>query len=173
MSGRVRGVVRAFEGVEPRLAEGCFVADGAVIVGDVTLGPQSSVWYNAVLRGDVMPIRVGARTNLQDLAMVHVTTGLSTTVIGDEVTVGHRAILHGCEVADRVLIGMGAVVLDLAVIESDVVLAAGALVPPRARLESGYLYVGSPAKKSRALTERDRAMIEEGWRAYVDLGARH
>lgn len=173
MSGRVRGLVRAFEGVSPRLADGCFVADGAVIVGDVTLGPQSSVWYNAVLRGDVMPIRVGARSNLQDLATVHVTTDLSTTVIGDEVTVGHRAILHGCEVADRVLIGMGAVVLDLAVIESDVVLAAGALVPPKARLESGFLYVGSPAKKARALTERDRAMIEEGWRAYVDLGARH
>ncbi|MEZ4409089.1 MAG: gamma carbonic anhydrase family protein [Polyangiales bacterium] len=173
MSVRVRGLVRPFEGVSPRLADDCFVADGAVIVGDVTLGPQSSVWYNAVLRGDVMPIRVGARSNLQDLAMVHTTTNLSTTVVGDEVTVGHRAILHGCEVADRVLIGMGAVVLDLAVIESDVVLAAGALVPPKARLESGFLYVGSPAKKARALTERDRAMIEEGWRAYVDLGARH
>lgn len=173
MNGSIRGTVRAFENKSPRLSDGCFVADGAMIVGDVVMGPESSVWYNAVLRGDVMPIRIGARSNVQDLSVVHTTTDVSTTVLGDEVTVGHGVILHGCEIHDRVLVGMGAIVLDLAVIESEVVLAAGALVPPRARLESGYLYVGSPAKKLRKLTERDKAMIEEGWRAYVDLAARH
>ena len=120
-----------------------------------------------------MPIRVGARSNIQDLTMVHGTTGLAASSIGDEVTVGHRVILHGCTIHDRVLVGMGAIVLDLAVIESDVVVGAGSLVTPRSRLESGWLYLGSPAKKVRRLTEADRGMIEEGWRAYAHLAVRH
>lgn len=170
---RVRGALRDFEGKGPVLGEGVYVAEGAVLVGDVTLGDESSVWYGCVLRGDVMPIRVGRRSNIQDLSVVHTTTNLSTAVIGDEVTVGHRVILHGCVLHDRVLVGMGSVVLDNAVVESDVVLGAGSLVPPRAKLESGYLYVGSPARKLRALRDTDRAMIEDGWRSYVDLGKRH
>ncbi len=170
---RVRGLIEEFEGRRPVLGEGVYVAAGAVLVGDVTLGSLSSVWYGTVLRGDVMPIRVGARSNLQDLSVVHTTTRVSTAVIGDEVTVGHRVILHGCVIHDRVLVGMGSVVLDNAVLESDVVLGAGSLVPPRARLESGFLYVGSPARKVRALRDGDRAMIEDGWRTYVDLGRRH
>lgn len=173
MSPRVRGAVLPFEGRTPNLADGVYIADGARVIGDVVLGEGASVWYNAVLRGDVMPIRVGARSNIQDLTMIHTTTDLSTAVIGAEVTVGHRVILHGCEVGDRVLIGMGAIVLDNVVIESDVVVGAGALVPPRMRLESGYLYLGSPAKKVKALGPRERQMIDEGWRAYVDLGQRH
>jgi len=169
----VSGLVRAFGGVTPSLGEGAFLAETAAVIGDVALGPGSSIWYGSVLRGDVAPIRVGARSNIQDLSMVHGTTGLSSTTLGDEVTVGHRVILHGCTIGDRVLVGMGSIVLDLAVIETDVVLGAGSLVTPRSRLESGWLYLGSPAKKVRRLNDADRAMIEEGWRAYVHLAARH
>jgi len=165
--------VKAFEQFVPTLGEGAYVAEGAMVIGDVVLGAQSSVWYGTVLRGDVMPIRVGARSNLQDLTVVHTTTGVSTVVVGDEVTVGHRVILHGCTLHDRVLVGMGAIVLDNVVVESDVVVGAGALVPPGMRLASGFLYLGSPAKKVRALGDRDRAMIDAGWQAYVELGSRH
>jgi carbonic anhydrase/acetyltransferase-like protein (isoleucine patch superfamily) len=173
VTAHVRGLLRPYEGVSPSLGDDAFVADSAVVVGDVVVGPGSSIWYGAVLRGDVMPIRVGARSNIQDLTMVHGTTGLAASSIGDEVTVGHRVILHGCTIHDRVLVGMGAIVLDLAVIESDVVVGAGSLVTPRSRLESGWLYLGSPAKKVRRLTEADRGMIEEGWRAYAHLAVRH
>jgi carbonic anhydrase/acetyltransferase-like protein (isoleucine patch superfamily) len=105
--------------------------------------------------------------------MVHTTTGSRRWCIGDEVTVGHRVILHGCTVHDRVLVGMGAIVLDLAVIESDVVIGAGSLVTPGMRLTAGHVYVGAPAKRVRALRDSDRAMIDAGWRAYVDLSKRH
>lgn len=165
--------MRAFGGVTPTFGDGAFVAETAAVIGDVVVGPGSSVWYGAVLRGDVAPIRIGARSNVQDLSMVHATTGLSSTTLGDEVTVGHGVILHGCTIGDRVLVGMGSIVLDLAVIETDVIVGAGSLVTSRSRLESGWLYLGSPAKKARRLTSADRAMIEEGWRAYVDLAERH
>lgn len=173
MSARLRGTLRPFESRHPALGPDVFLAEGSVVVGDVTLGARASVWYGAVLRGDTMPIRVGARSNIQDLSVVHITTDVAGTTIGDEVTVGHRVILHACTVGDRVLVGMGAIVLDEAVIEREVVLGAGSLVPPRARLESGYLYLGSPAKRIRPLRDSDFAMIEAGWRAYVDLGDRH
>lgn len=173
MSAVVRGVVRPYDGVAPRFGDDVFVADTASVIGDVELGEGSSVWYGAVLRGDVAPIRIGRRTSLQDGSVVHATTGLSAAVVGDEVTVGHRVILHGCTVGDRVLVGMGAVLLDLAVVEPEVVIGAGALVPPRARLESGWLYLGSPVKKVRRLGDADRAMIESGWTSYVELAAKH
>ncbi len=173
MSGWVRGVVRAFDGHAPSFGRDAFVADTASVIGDVVLGDEASVWYGAVLRGDVAPIRIGRRSNVQDLTAVHATTDLSTTVLGDDVTVGHRVVLHGCTIHDRVLVGMGSIVLDLAVIESDVVLGAGSLVPPRARLESGYLYLGSPAKRIRPLRDEDRAMIVAGWTSYVELARKH
>lgn len=173
MNPRHRGTIRAFEAHSPSVHAEAFVAEGAVVVGEVTLGAQSSVWYGAVIRGDTMPIRIGARSNVQDLSVVHITTGVSGTVIGDEVTVGHRVILHACTLEDRVLVGMGAIVLDDAFVERDVVIGAGSLVPPGARLSSGYLYLGTPARRVRPLRDKDFAMIEEGWRAYVDLSARH
>lgn len=169
----IRGVVRAFDGVTPRFGAGAFVADTAAVVGDVELAEGASVWYGAVLRGDVAPIRIGRRSNVQDGSVVHATTNLSTTVLGDDVTVGHRVVLHGCEVHDRVLVGMGSIVLDLAVIESNVVIGAGSLVPPRARLASGYLYLGSPVKRVRPLRPEDHAMIDAGWQSYVELAAKH
>ena len=164
--------MRAYDGRVPRV-DGAFLAETATVVGDVVVGEGSSIWYGAVLRGDVMPIRIGARSNIQDLTTVHGTTDLAATTVGDEVTVGHRVVLHGCSVGDRVLVGMGSVVLDLAEVGSDVILGAGSLVPPRAKLESGWLYLGSPAKKIRPLGAADRKMIEAGWRSYVELAARY
>jgi carbonic anhydrase/acetyltransferase-like protein (isoleucine patch superfamily) len=159
-----------YQGRWPRLASGVYVAPNATLIGDVELGPESSVWFGSVVRGDVMPIRVGARSNIQDLSVVHVTTDRAACTIGDGVTVGHRVILHGCTVGNRVLVGMGSIVLDHAVIEDEVVLGAGSLVTPRTRLPSGYLCMGSPAKPVRPLRDVERQMIEEGWRSYVDLG---
>ncbi|MBI5516478.1 MAG: gamma carbonic anhydrase family protein [Deltaproteobacteria bacterium] len=166
-------IVRPLGPHTPILAESAFVADTAAVLGEVELGEDSSVWYGCVLRGDVGLLKVGRRTNIQDLTVCHATTDHSSMVLGDEVTVGHRVILHGCTVHDRVLVGMGSIVLDLAVLESDVVLGAGSLVPPKARLESGWLYLGNPARKVRRLTDTDRAMIETGWRSYVELARRH
>lgn len=173
MSAVVRGVVRPYNGASPSFGAGVFVADTAAVVGDVTLGDECSVWFAAVLRGDVMPIRFGRRSNLQDGAVVHATTDISRTVVGDDCTVGHRAVLHGCTLGDRVLVGMGAIVLDNAVVGDDVVIAAGSLVPPRAKLEGGYVYVGSPARRVRPLRDDDRAMIAAGWRSYLELSRRH
>lgn len=173
MTAVVRGVVRPFRGVHPTLGAGAFVADTASVIGDVVLGEQASVWYGAVLRGDVAPIRIGRRSNVQDGSVVHATTDLSTTVLGDDVTVGHRVVLHGCTIEDRVLVGMGSIVLDLAVIEHDVIVGAGSLVPPNARLESGWLYLGSPVKKVRPLRDTHHAMILAGWQSYVELAVLH
>jgi carbonic anhydrase/acetyltransferase-like protein (isoleucine patch superfamily) len=173
MSAVVRGLVRPLASLTPVLGARSFVAEHASVLGAVTLGDDASVWYGAVLRGDVAPIRIGQRSNIQDLTVIHATQDLSATVIGDDVTVGHRVVLHGCTVGDHVLVGMGSIVLDLAVIERDVVLAAGSLVPPRARLESGYLYVGSPARRVRPLRSDDLAMIDAGAQGYVALAAMH
>jgi carbonic anhydrase/acetyltransferase-like protein (isoleucine patch superfamily) len=146
-----------------------FIAEQSTVVGDVVIGPESSIWFNTTVRADQMPIRIGARSNVQDNSVVHVTTDVAGTVIGDEVTVGHRVILHACTVGNRVLVGMGSIVLDLAVIEDDVLLAAGSLVTPRTVLPAGWLCRGSPAKPVRPLEERERAMIRQGWTAYTEL----
>ena len=162
-----------FEGKFPSLAAGAFVAPGAKVIGDVTIGASSSIWYNAVLRGDVCPITVGERTNIQDGTIVHVTTGVHPAVIGDEVTVGHRAIIHGCELQDRCLVGMGAIVLDGAVVEPYCLVAAGSLIPPGMRVPSGSLVMGSPARVKRELTAEERASIEASALHYADLAGRH
>jgi carbonic anhydrase/acetyltransferase-like protein (isoleucine patch superfamily) len=155
------------QGVAPTLGRGVFVAPNATVIGDVHLGPESSIWFGGVLRGDVFPIRVGARTNIQDGCVVHVTGGKASTTIGDDVTVGHMALLHGCTIGNRVLIGMGSIVLDGAIVEDDVVLAAGSLVAPGARIASKSLAMGRPAKVVRALQGEDLAWIAEAGRLYV------
>jgi carbonic anhydrase/acetyltransferase-like protein (isoleucine patch superfamily) len=170
---RHRGLSLAFEGKVPQLDASAFTAQTSVVIGDVVIGEQSSVWFNATLRGDQMPIRIGRNSNVQDNSVVHVTTDVAGTIIGDQVTIGHTVIVHACTIGSRVLIGMGSVVLDLAVIEDDVLLAAGSLVTPRTVLPSGWLCRGSPAKPVRRLDERDRLMIDQGWRAYVDLSGRY
>ena len=148
-------LIRAWGGKTPRLADSVWVADGAVIIGDVEIGPESSVWFGAVVRGDVNHIRIGARTNLQDYSVLHVTSGTHPTIVGDDVTLGHRATLHGCTVKDRCLVGIGATVMDGAVVGEDAMVAAGSLVPPGMVVPPGMLALGSPAKVRRQLTDEE------------------
>ncbi len=154
-------------GIRPTLGKGVYVAPNATIIGDVHLGDASSVWFSTVIRGDVFPIRIGARTNLQDGSVVHVTAGKASTTVGDDVTVGHMALLHGCTIGSRVLVGMGSIVLDGAVIEEESILAAGSLVAPGVRIPKRSLAMGRPAKVVRALADGDLEWIRESGRLYV------
>ncbi len=171
--------VRNFEGMQPRIDATVRVDATALVIGDVEIGADSSVWPMAVVRGDVNAIRIGARTNIQDGAVVHVThdgeftPGGFATHIGDDVTVGHRAIIHACTIGSRVLVGMGAIVMDGAVVPDDVIIGAGALVPPGRRLSAGQLYVGSPVHARRALTDEEYRMLPYSARHYVDNAQRH
>ncbi len=171
--------VRTFDKIDPWLGESVYIDATAVVIGDVTLGANSSVWPHAVVRGDVNRIRIGERTNIQDGAVVHVThdgefsPGGYPTTIGDDVTVGHRAIVHACTIEDRVLVGMGAIIMDGAVARSDVIMGAGALVPPGKELASGWLYVGSPAKAHRELSEDEYRMLRYSAAHYTEVAARH
>ena len=155
----------------PRIDPSAYVHASAQVIGDVEIGAQSSVWFNAVIRGDVYPIRIGVRSNIQDNSTIHVTGGRWTTTVGDEVTVGHGVILHGCRIADRCLIGIGAIVLDGVEIESDCVIAAGALVPPGTRIPSGNLAKGSPAKVVRRLRPDELAHLKQSAANYVEHAA--
>lgn len=148
-------MIMAYRGVMPRIAEDAFVAPTATIVGDVHIGAESGVWFGVILRGDVNRIRIGRRTNLQDGTIVHVTSGTHPTTLGDGVTVGHGAKLHGCTIADGCLIGIGAIVLDGAVIGEASMVAAGSLVVPGTVVPPRSLVVGSPARVKRALTETE------------------
>ena len=144
-------IIEAFQGKLPNLAPDVFVAPGAVVVGDVTIGQGSSVWFNSVVRGDVGSVTIGRRTNIQDLCMLHMTLDRSVLVIGDEVTVGHRVVLHGCKIGDRCLIGIGAVILDNAVIGSGSVVAAGAVVLEDTVVPPNSLVTGLPARVKKTL----------------------
>jgi carbonic anhydrase/acetyltransferase-like protein (isoleucine patch superfamily) len=150
-------VIATFAGKTPHVPASAFVVGSAVVVGDVTLGEQASLWFHAVVRGDIFPIRIGARSNVQDNATVHVVGGRLGTTIGCDVTVGHGAIVHGCTIGDRTLIGMGAIVLDGAVVGDDCLIGAGALVTPGTRIADGMLVLGSPGRAVRALTSDERA----------------
>src|SRR5690606_28879740 len=135
-------LIREVRGISPRIGENVFIAQNATIVGDVEIGEKSSVWFNAVIRGDVNSIRIGKYTNIQDGAVIHCTYLTASTRIGDYVNVGHQAMVHGCDIQDHVLVGMGAIVMDHAVVEPYVIIAAGAVVLENTRCESGYLYAG-------------------------------
>ncbi len=163
----------------PEIGQNAWVHDSAVVIGRVHLGDEVSIWPCAVLRGDVNRITIGNYSNVQDGAVIHAThagpynaKGYATHV-GDEVTIGHNAILHGCHIGNRVLVGMGATVLDGSVVPDEVMIAAGALVPMNKTLESGYLYVGSPAKPMRALTEEERAFLRYSATHYAQLKQEH
>lgn len=153
--------------------DGAYVAENATLIGEITLSPESSVWYGAVLRADVQPIFVGARSNVQDLAMIHASTGRTPTTIGDDVTIGHGAILHGCTIGNNVLIGMGAVILDDAIVPDNTLVAARALVTERSVLESGWLYAGAPAKKLRQLTVEEIGRLHDSATHYVAAAVAH
>src|SRR6056297_2652529 len=151
----------------PQFEESVFVAPSADVIGDVTIGKDSSVWFNSTIRGDVNWIEIGERSNVQDNASIHVMNQTGPTRIGNDVTIGHNAMVHGCTIHDRVLIGIHATILDEAVIPSDVIIAAGTLVPPGKKLESGWLYIGSPAKKARKLTKEEITSIKQSAQNYV------
>ncbi len=145
-------LIQAVRGHNPTFGQDCYLAENAVIVGDVQMGDQCSVWFHAVLRGDVNSIRIGNKVNVQDGAIIHCTYERAATTIGHNVSIGHRAIVHGCTVHDNVLIGMGAIVMDHAVVEENVLIAAGAVVLENSHLESGFIYAGVPAKKIKPLS---------------------
>ncbi len=161
--------ILAFGGKLPVIGAGVYLAPGAAVIGEVILGDASSVWFGCVVRGDVGWIRIGKRTNIQDLSVVHVTGGLANTTIGDEVTVGHRAILHGCTVGDACLIGMGATVMDNAVVGEGSLVGAGALVTPGTRIAPRSLVLGVPAKVVRPVNDREAKLGVIGAEHYVAL----
>ena len=168
-------ILRSYKGISPKVAKSVYIDPFSTIIGDVELDEDVSIWPMCVLRGDVNNIKVGKRTNIQDGSVLHVARKGEASIdgyslnIGEDVTVGHKAMLHACEIGSRVLIGMGAIVLDNAKIEDDIILAAGSLVPPNKVLESGFLYVGSPVKQARALTEKEFAFLKRSATHYVNL----
>ena len=165
--------MRPFRDVWPRIAASVWLAPGAAVVGDVEIGSESSVWYGATLRGDVNSIRVGSRSNLQDQCVVHVTRDRFDCEIGDEVTVGHRAVVHGCRIGDGALVGIGAIVLDGARIGEGALVAAGAVVAPGFVVPDGRLVVGIPARVSRSLDSDERALQRRRALEYVQTAREH
>jgi carbonic anhydrase/acetyltransferase-like protein (isoleucine patch superfamily) len=161
-------MIKPYKGVLPRIAKTAFIEDSAQIIGDVVIGEDSSVWFNVVVRGDVNYIRIGNRTNIQDGTIIHVTHTTHPTVLEDDVTVGHAATIHGCTIRSRVLIGMGATILDGAEIGPDTVIGAGALVTEGKKIPSGWLALGSPAKPVRELTAEERQKLLQSSANYVN-----
>jgi len=159
---------KSYRDISPQIAATAFVADGAHIIGDVHIGEHSSVWFNCVLRGDCYYIRIGENTNIQDNTVIHVTQGKYATIIGDRVTVGHSAVLHGCTVKDRCLIGIGAIVLDNVTIGEESFIAAGSLVTPGTIIPPHSMVMGSPAKVRRQVTDEEIARIDEHWQHYIE-----
>ncbi|MGD8173442.1 gamma carbonic anhydrase family protein [Vibrio sp. TRT 21S02] len=165
--------LRSYKGIQPQIGQRVYIDSSAMLVGDIKIGDDSSIWPLVVARGDVNHIHIGKRTNIQDGSVLHVTHKNKENpngyplIIGNDVTVGHKVMLHGCIIKDRVLVGMGAIVLDAVIIEQDVMVGAGSLVPPGKVLESGYLYVGSPVKKARLLTDKERAFLQKSADNYV------
>ena len=153
-------LIKSVRGFTPKYEDSCWLADNAVLIGDVTLGPKCTVWFNAVVRGDVNSIVVGTNSNIQDNATIHGTFEKSSITIGDNVSIGHNAIIHGCTLEDNVLIGMGAIVMDHAVVGSGTVVAAGAVVLENMVLEPNSVYAGTPARKIKDVQEKHRAMQE-------------
>lgn len=171
--------IRPFEDKSPRIAQGAWVDETAVVIGDVSLGSGASIWPHCVVRGDIHRIEIGAETNVQDGCVLHVShdsrfmPGGAPLILHERITVGHQVVLHGCEIGELCLIGIGARVLDRAVIQPRTMLGAGALVPPGRVLEGGYLYVGTPAQRSRTLTDRELEYLEYVAANYVSLAERH
>ncbi|MFT4995291.1 MAG: carbonic anhydrase/acetyltransferase-like protein (isoleucine patch superfamily) [Paraglaciecola sp.] len=167
--------IRSYKGVLPHLGHGCYVDESAVLVGDVKCAEQVSIWPLVAARGDVNSIRIGARSNIQDGTVLHVSRVSPAhpkgfpLVIGEDVTVGHKCMLHGCSLGNRILVGMGTIIMDGAMVEDDVFIGAGALVPPNKTLHSGFLYVGSPVKQARALNEGEMAFLKQSAENYVLL----
>ena len=169
----MQAVIRSYNGKRPQLGRDVFLAETCALIGDVTVGDNASVWYSTVLRGDVMPIVIGARTSMQDGTIVHTTSGRFSALVGADCTIGHGVILHGCTVEDWCLIGMGATILDGARIGTGSLVGAGALVTPGTDIPAGSLVLGSPAKVVRPVNQKERDAIAYGAAHYVELGRRY
>ncbi len=154
-------VILPVKGVSPQWDHNCFIAENATIVGDVVMGTNCSVWFNAVIRGDVNSITIGNDTNIQDGAVVHATYLKASTHIGNRVSIGHNAIVHGCTLKDHVLVGMGAIVMDNVVVEEYSIIAAGSVVLENTHCEGGFIYAGTPAKRIKPITEEQRALLNK------------
>jgi carbonic anhydrase/acetyltransferase-like protein (isoleucine patch superfamily) len=171
--------IRTFESHQPKVAGDAWIDKTAVVIGDVHIASQTSIWPMCVIRGDVHRIDIGARSNIQDASVLHVShdshylPGGRSLTIGDGVTVGHRVLLHGCEIADNCFVGMGSTILDGAVLEEGAMLGAGSLVPQGRTLEGGYLWLGHPARRVRVLTEQEQEIISYTAQHYVRLAGRH
>ena len=167
------GIVRSFGELHPRIHPQAWLAPSSVVVGDVTIGADSSIWYGAVVRGDVEAVRIGRGTNLQDGSVVHVTAERFPSVIGDDVTVGHRSVVHGCVVEDGALIGIGAIVLDGAHVGEGALVGAGSVVTPGSKIEARGLAIGTPAKVVRTISDEEFALQLERTRRYVETARIH
>lgn len=162
-------MIRAYKNIIPKIHESCFLAENALVIGDVEIGEDSNIWYNCVIRGDVNYIRIGERTNIQDGTIIHVWRDNGPTIIGSGITIGHKALLHACILEDDCFIGMGAIVMDRAVVESGAMVAAGAVVTPGKRVKKGEIWAGNPAKYLRNLSESEAAFIAISADNYVRL----
>lgn len=160
-------LIQSVKGIAPKISKSCFLAENSTVVGDVVIGENCSVWYNAVIRGDVHSIHIGEDTNIQDAAIIHCTYQKAATQIGSRVSIGHKAIVHGCTIHDDVLIGMGAIVMDHAVVESGSIIAAGAIVTSGTRVEANTIYAGIPAKKIKMVSEDHLEMIKRTAKNYT------
>ena len=167
--------IRSYKNITPTIAQSCFIDPSSILVGDIVIGENSSIWPLVAARGDVNSMRIGSNSNIQDGTVLHVTRKSTGNprgyplIIGDYVTVGHKCMLHGCTLGNRILVGMGAIVMDGAIVEDDVIIGAGSLIPPNKTLKSGYLYVGSPAKQARKLTLKERDFLSKTAENYVIL----
>jgi carbonic anhydrase/acetyltransferase-like protein (isoleucine patch superfamily) len=159
-------IIKTVRGFTPSFGKECFIAENAVVVGEVSMGDHCTVWFNAVVRGDVHSITIGNKTNIQDGAVIHCTYQKAKTVIGHNVSIAHNAVVHGCTVEDNVLIGIGAIILDDAVIGTNSVIAAGAVVLPGTKVEAGSIYAGMPARKVKDITDEMREVIQRTARNY-------
>jgi len=166
-------MITKFEDKLPVVHPSAFIADSAEVIGDVEIGEDSSIWFGSVVRGDVNYIRIGARTNIQDNSVIHVSGGTHPTVLGDEITVGHRVLLHGCTVDDRCLIGMGAILMDGVHVGRECLVGAGSLLTPGTIVPPRVLVIGSPARVKRELTEDEIKFLDRSWRNYTELKLRY
>lgn len=168
-------MIKTYKGHSPKVGENVFIDDSAILVGQISVGDQSSIWPLVAARADVNFITIGKRTNIQDGSVLHVSRDSKADpngfalIIGDDVTVGHKAMLHGCTIGNRVLVGMGAILLDGVKVEDDIMIGAGSLVPPGKRLKSGYLYLGSPVTRARPLKDSEIEFLRQSAQNYVDL----
>ena len=162
-------MIKSFQGLNPQIHKTAFIAENAVIIGDVEIGAESSVWYGSILRGDVNYIRIGARSNIQDASVIHVSSKTHPTILEDEITLGHRVTLHGCYIETGCLIGIGAIILDGVRVGKNSLVAAGSLLTPNTQIPPRSLVMGSPAKIKRELDENEIKNLERFWRNYVLL----